>query len=219
MAALVPPLHIQTASIGIPDTLFLMLLALVVFGPRRLPEIGRQIGKLMYEFRKVSNDFKYQMEEELRAAEEADRQKKLAAEAAARAAAAPLAPEPTPVEPAKPEATQEPEPAAYGYASATASDTVDAAPSVEGEVRGEPRRFPPDQVRIQPPSTGETVAASRPFRSTAAEAPSETAAEPEKAAATESTEAATSDLAVNTESSEIPATGESSGMEQPAHHA
>jgi sec-independent protein translocase protein TatB len=40
-----------------PDTLILMVLALVVFGPRRLPQIGRQIGKLMYEFRKASNDF------------------------------------------------------------------------------------------------------------------------------------------------------------------
>src|SRR5277367_3368195 len=81
---------IQVASIGIPDTLFLMLLALVVFGPRRLPEIGRQIGKLMYEFRKVSNDFKFQMEEELRASEEADRQKKLQAQQQA-ALAAPAA--------------------------------------------------------------------------------------------------------------------------------
>ncbi|HEY9128183.1 MAG TPA: twin-arginine translocase TatA/TatE family subunit, partial [Acidobacteriaceae bacterium] len=71
--------HIYAASIGIQDSIFLMFLALIVFGPRRLPEIGRQIGKLMYEFRKVSNDFKFQMEEELRAAEEADRQKKLQA--------------------------------------------------------------------------------------------------------------------------------------------
>jgi len=55
------------------DSIFLMLLALVVFGPRRLPQIGRQIGKLMYEFRKASNDFKFQMEEELRNAEDADR--------------------------------------------------------------------------------------------------------------------------------------------------
>ena len=58
------------------DSLILMLLALVVFGPRRLPQIGRQIGKLMYEFRKASNDFKFQMEEELRNAEDADRRKK-----------------------------------------------------------------------------------------------------------------------------------------------
>ena len=83
MIAFVLPPTIQTASIGIPDTMFLMVLALIVFGPRRLPEIGRQIGKLMYEFRKVSNDFKFQMEEELRASEEADRQQKLAAASSA----------------------------------------------------------------------------------------------------------------------------------------
>ena len=53
-----------------------MVLALVVFGPRRLPQIGRQIGKLMYEFRKASNDFKFQMDEEFRKSEEADRRKK-----------------------------------------------------------------------------------------------------------------------------------------------
>ncbi len=62
------------------DTLLLMVLALVVLGPRRLPQIGRQLGKLMYEFRKASNDFKYQLEEELRNAEEADRRKREEAE-------------------------------------------------------------------------------------------------------------------------------------------
>jgi sec-independent protein translocase protein TatB len=60
-------LVIQSASIGLPDTLLLMLLALMVFGPRRLPEIGRQVGKLMHEFRKLSNDFRLQMEAELSA--------------------------------------------------------------------------------------------------------------------------------------------------------
>lgn len=69
-----PP--IQLANLGMADSLILMILALVVFGPRRLPQIGRQIGKLMYEFRKASNDFKYQMEEELRMSEEADRKRK-----------------------------------------------------------------------------------------------------------------------------------------------
>ena len=58
------------------DTLIIMVLALVVFGPRKLPAIGRQIGKLMYEFRKASNDFKFQMEEELRMSEEAERKQK-----------------------------------------------------------------------------------------------------------------------------------------------
>src|SRR4051794_38619491 len=73
-----PP--IQLATLGWEDSLILMVLALVVFGPRRLPLIGRQIGKLMYEFRKASNDFKFQMEEELRASEETDRRKKEEAE-------------------------------------------------------------------------------------------------------------------------------------------
>jgi len=70
------PPTIEFASLGMADSLILMVLALVVFGPRRLPQIGRQLGKLMYEFRKASNDFKFQMEEELRNAEEADRRKK-----------------------------------------------------------------------------------------------------------------------------------------------
>ena len=70
------PPTIQLGSLGMADSLILMVLALVVFGPRRLPQIGRQIGKLMYEFRKASNDFKFQMEEELRLSEEADRRKK-----------------------------------------------------------------------------------------------------------------------------------------------
>ncbi|MGB0075843.1 MAG: twin-arginine translocase TatA/TatE family subunit, partial [Terracidiphilus sp.] len=82
-----PPIHLDTFSM--PDTLILMVLALVVLGPRRLPELGRQIGKLMYEFRKASNDFKFQMEEELRQAEEADRRKKEEAERQRALAAAP----------------------------------------------------------------------------------------------------------------------------------
>src|SRR5579862_1821484 len=68
--------QVMAANISMADSLILMVLALVVVGPRRLPQLGRQIGKLMYEFRKASNDFKFQMEEELRASEEADRRKK-----------------------------------------------------------------------------------------------------------------------------------------------
>ncbi len=71
------PPTVLVASIGIPDTLLLVLLALVVFGPRRLAEIGRQAGKLVYEFRKMTNDFKSQMEEELRTSQEAELEKKM----------------------------------------------------------------------------------------------------------------------------------------------
>ena len=61
------------------DTIFIFGLALVIFGPKKLPEIGRQLGKLVLEFRRASNEFKMQIEEELRAAEVADRQKQIAA--------------------------------------------------------------------------------------------------------------------------------------------
>ena len=51
---------------------FIFGLMLVLFGPKKLPEIARQAGKLMMEFRRASNEFKMQMEDELRAAEQAD---------------------------------------------------------------------------------------------------------------------------------------------------
>jgi sec-independent protein translocase protein TatB len=119
------------------DSLIIMVLALVVFGPRKLPQIGRQIGKLMYEFRKASNDFKFQMEEELRMSEEADRRKREETERQQRLA---LAAQTAPTE----LATETP-------ASEPAASTTATEPAVEAP-------YP----RIQPPSTGEPVAAARP---------------------------------------------------------
>jgi sec-independent protein translocase protein TatB len=71
------------------DSIFIFLLALVLFGPKKLPEIGRTIGRLLAEFRRASNEFKFQIQEELRNMEDEERRKKLAekqAEAAATAA-------------------------------------------------------------------------------------------------------------------------------------
>lgn len=68
------------------DSIFIFLLALVLFGPKRLPEIGRQIGKLLAEFRRASNEFKMQIDEELRAMEQQERQKQLEKAAAETAA-------------------------------------------------------------------------------------------------------------------------------------
>jgi sec-independent protein translocase protein TatB len=48
-----------------PDILFILLLALVIFGPKKLPEIARQIAKYMAQFRQMSNDFKRQLESEM----------------------------------------------------------------------------------------------------------------------------------------------------------
>ena len=67
-----------------PDSAVLILLVLLLFGPKKLPELARQFGKLMADFRRASNEFRTQMEDELRLSEQADRQKQIAtAEAAA----------------------------------------------------------------------------------------------------------------------------------------
>ncbi len=48
-----------------PDILFILLLALVIFGPKKLPEIARQIAKYVLQFQRMSNDFKRQLETEM----------------------------------------------------------------------------------------------------------------------------------------------------------
>ena len=66
------------------DSAVIIFLGLLLFGPKGLAQIARQLGKLMGEFRRASNEFRMQMEEELRISEQADRQKEIAAiEAAA----------------------------------------------------------------------------------------------------------------------------------------
>lgn len=47
------------------ETIFLFFLALIIFGPKKLPEIARQVGKFMNEFRRASNEFKSQIEQEI----------------------------------------------------------------------------------------------------------------------------------------------------------
>lgn len=146
------PLTIEYASLGMADSLILMIMALVVFGPRRLPQIGRQIGKLMYEFRKASNDFKFQMEEELRNAEEADRRKK--EEERQRALAAQQATEQASVSAAPVthvNAIESPYPGEGTYPPPLENEA--ASPSPEDST-----------LKIMPPSVGETVAAGRPER-------------------------------------------------------
>jgi sec-independent protein translocase protein TatB len=52
-------------NLGMPEMIFIFLLALILFGPKKLPEIGREIGKFMAEFKRASNDFKYQLQSEI----------------------------------------------------------------------------------------------------------------------------------------------------------
>jgi sec-independent protein translocase protein TatB len=48
------------------EMLFIVVLALLIFGPRRLPEIGRQLGKALAEFKRAKNEFTAQIEDEVR---------------------------------------------------------------------------------------------------------------------------------------------------------
>jgi sec-independent protein translocase protein TatB len=57
------------------ETIFLFFLALIIFGPKKLPEIARQAGKLLNEFRRASNEFKAQIEQEIAHLEIEDRKK------------------------------------------------------------------------------------------------------------------------------------------------
>src|SRR5579871_1453360 len=155
---MVSPPQILVATLGWEDSLILMVLALVVFGPRRLPLIGRQIGKLMYEFRKASNDFKFQMEEELRLSEDADRRKKEEAERQ-RAAALAAASQASVSAPAQTVEAQ----AAIGAVEAPTAETgyPEGSPAREDAPAASPTISDPAPI-VQPPRTGEQVSAERP---------------------------------------------------------
>src|SRR5215475_12047094 len=56
-------------NLGFSEMVFLFVLALLIFGPKKLPEIGRQIGRFMNEFKRASNEFKAQIESEINAIE------------------------------------------------------------------------------------------------------------------------------------------------------
>ena len=58
---------IMFGTLGGPEVILILVVALIVFGPRRLPEIGKSMGKMLAEFRKASNDFKRTIEDELEA--------------------------------------------------------------------------------------------------------------------------------------------------------
>ena len=53
-------------SIGMPELIVIFVIALIIFGPRKLPELGRTLGKSIQEFKKASNELRSTIEEEIR---------------------------------------------------------------------------------------------------------------------------------------------------------
>jgi len=83
--------------LSLPHLVVLFVLALMVFGPQKLPELARMLGKATAEFRKMTNDFRFALEDEVRELERNTRIREEETAAAARAAQAPVsAPSPAP---------------------------------------------------------------------------------------------------------------------------
>ena len=53
-------------SLGMPELIVIFSIALIIFGPRKLPELGRSLGKSIAEFKKATNELQSTLEEEIR---------------------------------------------------------------------------------------------------------------------------------------------------------
>jgi TatA/E family protein of Tat protein translocase len=86
-------------SLGFPELIVIFVIALIIFGPRKLPEIGKSLGKSLAEFKKASNELRSTLEEEIRIEEQREQVK------------APAPPPPA----STPPATQPEQPAAVAH--------------------------------------------------------------------------------------------------------
>ena len=77
-------------SIGMPELIVIFVIALIIFGPRKLPELGRTLGKSLSEFKKASNELRSTIEEEIRLEEQRETAKPVTPAASATASAAPV---------------------------------------------------------------------------------------------------------------------------------
>jgi TatA/E family protein of Tat protein translocase len=69
-------------SIGMPELIIILTIALIIFGPRKLPELGRSLGKSLSEFKRASNELRNTLDEEIRLEEQRNAEKQRAPEPA-----------------------------------------------------------------------------------------------------------------------------------------
>ena len=63
-------------SIGMPELIIIMVLALIIFGPRKLPELGKSLGRSLNEFKKASTDLQNTLEQEIKIEEQKEKEDK-----------------------------------------------------------------------------------------------------------------------------------------------
>jgi sec-independent protein translocase protein TatA len=108
-------------SIGMPELVIILVIALIIFGPRKLPELGRSLGRSIGEFKKASNELRSTLEEEIRIEDQKDARAAMRAEQnSAVAAASALPPTPTPNQ--TPEAVAAPTDETVRRTSSTGTD-------------------------------------------------------------------------------------------------
>ncbi len=84
-------------SIGMPELIIIFVIALIIFGPRKLPELGKSLGRSINEFKRASNELKSTLEDEIRIEEQREQQQRTAATAPSTPEPE-LAPAPAPVD-------------------------------------------------------------------------------------------------------------------------
>jgi TatA/E family protein of Tat protein translocase len=67
-------------SIGMPEMIIILVIALIIFGPRKLPELGKSLGRSLNEFKKASNELRNTLEEEIKVEEKKEQRAKMEAE-------------------------------------------------------------------------------------------------------------------------------------------
>ena len=77
-------------SLGMPELIVIFVIALIIFGPRKLPELGRSLGKSIAEFKRASNELKSTLEEEIRLEEQKQKLEEQKQESAKAAAPGPV---------------------------------------------------------------------------------------------------------------------------------
>lgn len=75
--------------IGMPELIIILVIALIIFGPRKLPELGKSLGRSLNEFKKASTDLQNTLEQEIRIEEQKEQKEKDAVKAREREAASP----------------------------------------------------------------------------------------------------------------------------------